>query len=169
GPMFESLEYANWKRFPVGTMVRRKAVTAAEGAAGTTTSVETFTLQQVSDTEVVVERQNTTERSDGSYRAVNPPELRKFLRRFAIPSGMTADDFAKPARGAKPAGEETLTVLGKPYPTKGFTWTDSTEVGPMTIRVWLSDEVPGRLVRQVMTVPKVNTTTVEEVVELKIP
>jgi hypothetical protein len=169
GPTFDSLEYANWKRFPVGTMVRRKAVTSAEGAAGTTTTVETLTLQRVTDSEVVVERQNTTERSDGSYRAVNPPELRKFPRRFAIPNGMTADDFTKPARSAKPAGEETLTVLGKPYKTTLYTWQDSTEAGPMAVKLWLSDELPGRVAKQTMTVEKLKSTTVEEVIELKAP
>jgi hypothetical protein len=167
--MCDNADYANWSRFPVGTVVRRKAVTSSETGTGTTTSVETFTLKSLTDAEAVVERQNTTERSDGSYRAENPPEPRTYPRQFALPPGMTAADFARPALAAEPAGEETITVLGKAYKASVFTWTDGTESGPMHVKVWLSDEVPGRILRQTMTLPKLKNKTEDEVIEIRRP
>lgn len=168
-PLFDDLDYASWKRVPVGTVVKRKSVTTSETTQATTTSMETFTLKDVNDREVVIERQNTTERSDGSYRAVNPPELRKYPRQFRIPAGMTAEDFAKPARSAKKAGEESILVQGKSYTTTAYTWTDNTEAGRMSVRVWLSPDMPGRIVKQEMKVAALKNTTQEEVIEVKVP
>lgn len=169
GPMFDDLDYANWKRFPVGTTVKRKSVTSSEGSAVTVTTVETFTLKGLNDQHAEVSWQNTTERSDGSNRAENPPSVRKIARQFPIPNGMTADDFNKPSRKARPAGEETVTVLGKPYKAVVYAWTDSTEAGPLDVKVWLCDEIPGRIVRQEMRQAGLKNTTVDEVTELTVP
>jgi hypothetical protein len=167
-PLFDSPDYANWKRFPVGTMVKRKSVTTKENTEGGSSSVETLTLKEVNDKEVVVERQNTSERVNGE-RTANPPELRRFPRQFRIPAGMTAEDFSKPSRNAKKAGEEDLTVLGKSYKTTCYTWTDQNEAGKMPIKVWLSDEMPGRIVKQLIVIPDIQNKTVEEVIELRKP
>lgn len=167
-PMFDNLDYASWKRVPVGTRVKRKSVASSETSRVSTTTVETFTLKEVTDQEVVIERQNVTERSDGSYRTTHPPEPRKYPRQFRIPAGMTAEDFAKPARMAKKVGEEAVTVQGKSYATIVYAWTDSTEAGKMHVRVWLSEEMPGRIVKQEMKVPALKNTTLEDVIEVKL-
>src|SRR5262245_12094479 len=169
GPMFDDLDYANWKRFPVNTTVQRKSVISSEANTSTVTSVETLALRKVTDSDIEVSRQNTTERNDGSYRAVNPAEVRRYPRQFAIPTGMTAEDFRKPSRSAKQVGEETVTVLGKDYKSTVYAWTDHTEVGPLEVRVWLSDDMPGRIVKQVMKQPTLKNTTIDEVIEVKIP
>src|SRR5262249_55661852 len=156
-PTFENLDYANWKTFQVGTVVKRRSATRI--GANETVSVETFKLLEVNDHEVVIERQNTTERSDGSYKKVNPPERRTYPKSFKIPSGMTAEDFQKPALAAKETGVETVMVCGKPVRAKVFEWTDRVESGVMPITVWLSDEVPGRIVRQEMRVPAIKSHT----------
>lgn len=168
-PRFDDLDYKNWKRFTVGTMVKRKSVTSSQSGTASTTSIETYTLKSLDEISCVVERQNTTERSDGSYKAVNHPEQRTYNRQFPIPEGMTADDFAKPSRNAKKSGEETLTVLGKEYKCMLYTWDNSTEAGKMKIQLWLSDEMPGRIVKQVMKVDSIKSSTIEEVVEVKTP
>ena len=167
--LFHDLDYANWRRFPVGTQVKRKSVTSAKKAAGSTTSVETFILKEVTDREVVVVRQNTTTRSDGSYHAVNPPDQRKHPRSFAIPPGMSAEDFSKPSRAAKKAGEEVLMAAGAAYKATVYAWADQTESGTMNIRVWLSDDMPGRIVKQEMTVAALGNTTIDEVIDVRIP
>lgn len=167
--LFYDLDYANWSRFPVGTQVKRKSVTSSPKATASTTSVETLTLKEVTDGAVVVVRQNTTQRSDGSYHVVNPPEERKYPRSFAIPSGMTAEDFSKPSRGARKDGEETGTVAGTSYRAVVYTWEDQTESGKMSVRVWLSDDIPGRIVKQEMKVPALENTTSDEVIEVKKP
>jgi hypothetical protein len=169
GPMFATLEFANWKKFPVGTVIKRKSVAAAEGSTATVTSVITFTLLKAGDEEVQISSQNTTERSDGSLKTVNPSVTIPYKRQFALPAGMTPEDFSKPARKAKKEGEEELTVLGKSYKAAVYTWTDQTEAGPLQVKVWLSEELPGRIAKQVMTNAALKTTTTEEVIEIKAP
>ena len=82
---------------------------------------------------------------------------------------MSAEDFSKPARAAKQSGEEAVTVLGKTYRTTVYTWADNTEAGKMEVRLWLSEDMPGRIVKQVMTVAALKNTTVEEVIEVRVP
>ena len=169
GPLTDNVNYANWKKFPVGTKVVRRIVAANDKGGVSTTSVETLTLKELTDKEVVLERQNTTTRSDGSLNAVNPPEPQRFARQFALPNGMTAEDFSKPSRNAKLKGEETVSVLGKDDKATVYTWTDGTEAGPLHITCWVSDDMPGRIVKQTMTQPNLGNTTTDEVVELKRP
>ncbi|MBP3956805.1 hypothetical protein J8F10_16145 [Gemmata sp. G18] len=169
GPMFDTLEYANWKRFPVGTTVKRKLVTSTERSTNKVTSVNTYTLRTLGSDGIEVTRQNTTDRGDGTPPTVNSGETNRFARQFAIPNGMTADDFNKPSRKAKVAGEEDVTVLGKKYKTTIYSWSDSTEAGPLEVKLWLSEEMPGRIVKQVMKQSTLANTTSEEVVEVTIP
>jgi hypothetical protein len=163
-PSFENLDYANWKTFKVGTTVIRR--TETRDGENATISVDTYKLLDVNDKELVVERQNTTERNDGSYRKVNLPEKRTYAKSFKIPEGMTAEDFEKPTPTAKEAGEETLTVCGKAIKAKIYKWTARVESGPMAVTVWISDEVPGRIVKQEMKVAAIKTETVEVIIEM---
>ena len=167
GPLVANLDYANWSRYPIGTAVKIRSVTSRGPVE--TISIETYQLAQLTDTEVVVERQNTTERNDGSYKAVNPPEMRKYKKSFSLPAGMKQEDFAKPSLKAKSAGNESIEVLGKTYAAEVFTWNDHTEAGDMKVKIWLSDEMPGRVVQQTMEVVGIETKTVEQVIELTIP
>jgi hypothetical protein len=164
GPSVENVDYANWVQFKVGTTVKVKSVTARGKAE--TISIETYVLVEVNEKELVVTRQNTTERNDGSYKAVNLPEQRRYNKSFALPDGMTAEDFQKPALKAKLVREEVVTAAGKSYPAKVYEWKDSTEGGAMNVTVWLSNELPGRVVKQVMTVAALETTTTDEVIEV---
>lgn len=167
GPPVLNREFANWSRFPIGTTVKTKSVTQKGDLH--VTSVETLRLIEKSDYEIVVERQNTTERNDGSHGAVNPPERRKYHKSFSLPAGMSESDFAKPALKAKSAANETIEILGKKYNAEVFTWTDQTESGPLEIKLWRSDEMPGRLLKQTITLGKGDKTTNESVIELMLP
>jgi hypothetical protein len=163
-PTFENLDYANWKTFKVGTTITRRTETRI--GANATISVDTYKLLDVNDRELVVERQNTTERTDGSYKKVNLPEKRTYAKSFKIPRGMKAEDFERPNPTAKEAGEETLTVCGKAITAKVYKWTDRVESGPMAVTVWVSDEVPGRIVKQEMKVAAIKSETVEIITEM---
>ena len=166
-PHVLNADYANWKQFPVGTTVARKAVTARDG--NSTTSVETFRLAEVGEAEIVVDRQNTTSRSDSSLTQTNPADTRKFPKSFALPTGMTADDFQKPSMKAKLTGQEVVEIAGKKYATTVYEWTDPTEAGEMKVTVWVSPEVPGRIAKQTMVVEKTATTTLETVESITTP
>lgn len=163
----DNLEYLNWKKFPVGTEVVRTSVTTTAGKSVTT--VERFTLKAVSDDELVVDRQNTTTHSEGGYHQANPPDPRKIAPRILVHPEVDADSFRKPDPKAKRAGKEKLTVLGKEYECDKWEWIGTTDQGPMNVTAWLSDDMPGRVVKQEMKVPKVMSSAVEQVTELKVP
>ena len=165
GEVFQGLEYANWKQFKVGTIVKRRSLTTTVNGPGRVISINTFELANIADNVIEVSRQNTTDRGEGFPVKVNPGSTFKYYRQFPIPNGMTADNFNKPSLKAKKTGEEELTVLGKKYKSTIYKWTDSTEAGPMEVTVWLSEEMPGRIVKQTMVQPQTNTT-VEEVIEI---
>ena len=167
GPTIAHPDYANWSRFPIGTTVIHRSVT--ERGQAQTISTETFRLSELNDGELVVERQNTTERNDGSYRAVNPPEPRRYKKAFSLPAGMTEDDFKKPSLNAKRTGEDTIDVLGTKYKTHVYQWKEHSEVGDMNVTVWYSDEMPGRLVKQQIVIPSTETTTTDTLIEVTIP
>jgi hypothetical protein len=166
-PVADNLDYVNWKSFQVGTSVTRKSVTRV--GENYTASVETLKLLAANDTEVVVERQNTTERSDGSYKAINPPEKRTYVKSFRVPRGMKVEDLQKPALAAKEVGEDLVTVCGKSVKARVFQWSDRSDVGEMQVRLWLSDEIPGRIVKQEIKVPATKSQTLEEVTEMTVP
>lgn len=160
----DNLDYLNWKKFPVGTVVVRTAVST--NGEGSTTGVDTFTLKAVGDAEVSVERQNTTSRSDG-YHKVNPVDTRKVSAKITVHPELDPTDFLKPDRKAKETGKEKVKVLDAEYECVKWEWTNGTEAGPMSVAAWLSDEVPGRIAKQVMKVKvegreNVTTETVTE-------
>lgn len=161
----ESPDYANWKRFkPNITVVRRKV---SKNATDSVTEVRTLRLVEVTSGKVTVETQITVERPN-TPPLVNPPMTQDLPAKFRLPAGMTADQFLKPSLKAKEAEEETLAVGGKGYKAKVFTWEDSTEAGPQPNKLWVSDAMPGRFVKQQMRVEKTNTSTTEEVVEVRL-
>lgn len=167
GDIFQNLDYANWKQFKVGTIVRRKSVTTSVNGPQVVTSVNSFQLLNITDKLIEVSRQNTTDRGDGTPAKVNPGTTFRYPKQFAIPSGMSAEDFSKPALKAKKSGEEEVTVLGKKYKTVVYKWVDATEAGPMDVTAWLCEEIPGRIVKQMMKQPATNTT-IEDVIEIVI-
>jgi hypothetical protein len=167
GPTMTHPDYANWSQFPVGTVVVLKSV--AQRGESKVTSVETLRLLEKDDRRVIVERQNTTERNDGSYKAENPPEKRTYVKDFVLPPGMTEADFAKPSLKAVLKGSEPMTVLGKTVQCERYEWTDGTEAGPMKITLWRSNEIPGRIVKQLMIVEGTKTTTTDEIQSLNMP
>lgn len=165
-PSAPNLDYANWKQFKVGsTVVRKKVVQNKQGSLTETTTVR---LAELTDAKAVVEQQITVVRPD-SPPVVNPPMRLEYFATFRVPPGLTAEQLSLPSLKAKAAGEETVTACGKEYKATVFTWQDSTEAGPMPNKLWLSDAMPGRVVKQEMKVESVGNSTTEEVVEVKLP
>lgn len=165
----EHPDYAAWKKFKPGTVVKRRAVVSRADSANKVVATETFTLIELTPAGAVVERQKTVERIGEEARVdVAPPERRTAPATFALPEGMVADEFAKPSRDAKLTGEEVVTVAGKEYKCRVYTFSNGTEAGPMAIRVWWCDEMPGRLVKQTMGTPNGNATE-ETVTDVTVP
>jgi len=50
-----------------------------------------------------------------------------------------------------------------------FTWLDGTESGPMEIKAWYVDTLPGRIARQTMRVAEKEFESLEEITSISIP
>ena len=159
GPTVVHPEYANWNLFPVGVEVTRyRVVSNPNGEVQVTTVLK---LSEKSEQHVDVVSQVNVVRP-GEQPQENPPETTRFPASFAIPKGLTEEYFQLPSIKAKKTGEESMDVHGKTVKAEVFEWTESNETGPMTIKLWRSDEVPGRIVRQEMLIEASQTKTIEE-------
>jgi hypothetical protein len=151
-------EYANWSRFDVGTQaIRDRVVSNASGKVHVTTSL---TLAEKTDEHVEIVSQVTVQRPNEAIQE-NPPESTRFPATFALPDGMTKEYFQLPSPKAVKISEEPQELAGKSFVADVYEWTESNETGPMKIKLWRSDEVPGRIYRQEMLIESSQTTTTE--------
>lgn len=157
-------EYANWSQFAVGTTVVRYRVVTNENGKVKETSTLTLTDKSMENLEVTT--QVTVERT-GEPIKDNPPEIDRFSRSFSKPAGLSEEFFILPNLKAKKVGIEQHEVHGKTVTVDVFEWTESNEAGPMTVKLWRSDQVPGRIVRQEMLIESRQTKAVEELLEVK--
>lgn len=164
-PVADNHEYANWKRFPVGTAVTRKKV--VKNSKHSLTEITVVRLAELTDAKAVVEMQITVERPDTPPK-VNPPMRMEYPATFRVPPGLTAEQMGLPSLEAKKTGEEKVTAAGQEYAALVYEWQDTTDVGPMPNKAWLSEAMPGRLVRLEGRVEGVGNSTTEEVVEIKL-
>ena len=157
-------EYVNWSRFPVGIIVvRKKEVTNNFGTVRVTT---TLRLAEKTADKVIVESQVTVDRS-GESVVENPPQRFNFPATFRLPEGMKLQQFSLPSLKARQVGEESRSACGREYKTEVFTWDEVNEAGPMAVKLWRTDDIPGRMLRQ-----EINGhmhASVEEIVEIREP
>jgi hypothetical protein len=163
-PQVPHPEYAHWSQFPVGMgVVRKKEVSNEFGKLQVTS---TFRLIEKTAAKVVVESQVTVERPEESV-VKNPPQNFEFPATFRLPQGMRVEQFSLPSLKAKHVGEEVRSACGREYTTQLFTWDEMSEAGPMAVKLWRSNDIPGQMLRQ-----EINGRTqvsVEEVVEVVQP
>ncbi|MFM8573049.1 MAG: hypothetical protein ACKOAU_15755 [Pirellula sp.] len=157
-------EYANWSRFAVGDQVVRHRIVSNKMGKVEVTSV--LSLAEKTEAYVDVVSQVNVQR-EGETLQENPPETTRFPSRFKLPNGLTEDFFKLPSNKAIKVGDDTQVVEGKTIQTEIFEWTEHNESGPMTVKLWRSDEVPGRIVRQEMLVESSQTKTVEEIKQVR--
>jgi hypothetical protein len=160
-PLVDNPEFASWNRFPVGiAVVRKKEVSNDSGSVRVTT---TLRLVEKKRDKVVVESQVTVDRP-GEPVVENPSQKLEFAAAFQLPQGMKPEQFALPSLKAKVVGNETRMACGREYQTELYSWDERNEAGPMTIKLWRSEEIPGRMLRQ--EVKGRTQVSVEEVVEI---
>lgn len=158
-------EYKNWSKFPVETSVnRRKVVSNTHGDVVVTTKVW---LQSKKEDSVSVGSQITVQRPDTAV-VENEADFAKFPSTFRLPSGFTEDQFILPAAKAKETGKEIVKIGDKEFDATIYEWTESSEAGPTTVKLWRSDDVPGRFLRQEMITKGIETTSLEEVTEVNL-
>ncbi len=108
--------------------------------------------------------------SDGTGKVVQSPS-QSYTQPQMFPL-VRRDDERR--RGETPErfnsqGEETIKLAGRDFKTQWFDSNGQTEAGKSQTRTWMSDEVPGKLVKAVTQVPSAKNTTTVELIELKIP
>ena len=156
-------EYANWSRFPVGASVTRQRVVTNEfGEVRVTTKMW---LEDKSSEQVAVGSQVSVVRSDNPPEN-NPPGSTTYPAKFALPNGLKPDLFLLPSSKAKLVGEESVMIGDLEVKSEVFEWTENNEAGPMTVKLWRSEEVPGRIVRQEMLTESSSTKTIEQISEI---
>jgi len=160
-PLVAHPEYANWSRFPVGTTVVRKKEVASESETVHVTT--TLRLIEKTADKVDVERQVSVDRP-GRPLEQNPPIKFHFFATFPLPQGMQLEQFSLPSLEAKLVGEEIRAACGREYQAQLFAWEEVNETGPMTVKLWRSNDIPGRMLRQ--EINGRDHISVEEVVEI---
>lgn len=156
-------EYSNWSRFPVGaSVIRKRVVTNEFGEVLVTTKMW---LEDKSPEQVAVGSQVSVMRTDTPPEN-NPPSSTTYPAKFALPSGLKPELFLLPSSKAKLVGEERVSIGELEVTAEVFEWTENNEAGPMTVKLWRSEEIPGRIVRQEMLTESSSTKTFEQISEL---
>ena len=158
-------EFVNWSKFPVESSVnRRKVVSNTSGEVVVTTKVW---LQSKAEDNVSVGSQITVKRPELPI-VENEPNFAKFPATFRLPKGLTEEQFYLPSAQAKETGKDVVKVGEKEFEATVYQWTESSEAGPTSVKLWRSNEVPGRFLRQEMITKGIETTSIEEVIEISL-
>lgn len=147
GPKLRSVDnpnYLTWSKFPVGTQVVR--VNKIVNDQGTVTVTTSLKLQEIDKSIAKVESQITVERP--SDLTVNPPQILDYLAKQSVLESTTDEQVAAPLKEAKLLRTESISVLGKEFQAKVYTWKTALESGPADVIGWYSDEFPGRQIKQ---------------------
>lgn len=163
----ENPEYASWAKHKKGTAVTLKSTTVA--GAINSESVITTTLADIGADSLTVEMAVTSKVNGMEFK--NPPIKREIAKSVALPAGVKKEDFGKVAAGAKAEeGTETVKVGGAEYKAKWYKSKTKAGDGEVESKVWMSDDVPGGLLKTVATTTGATPATVTlEVVEVKKP
>lgn len=159
-------EFVNWSKFPENASVkRRKVVSNTHGEVIVTTKVW---LKSKSAESVTVGSQITVQRPEMPI-VKNDDDFVQFPATYRLPKGLTEDQFYLPSAKAKETGTEKIKVGEREFNATIFEWTESSEAGPSSVKLWRSDEMPGRFIRQELITKGIETTSLEEVTEVEIP
>lgn len=165
-PMLDHPVFVNWSQFPIGThVVLQRCVSNPQGQL-----IETrrMWLEDKGPQNVSVGSQVTVQRQ-GETALVNDEAIVVYPATYRLPHGVDASQFQLPSRLAKETGTEVLNVDGVELNTKIYEWIESNETGPMRVKLWHSDQIPGKIVRQELFTESTSTMSVENVIEWRPP
>jgi hypothetical protein len=165
-------DYANWSKFPKGTSVTRVG-TSVEPDGRTSIVTQTLTLVEVAADKVVLEEEYISD-VPGATKFKTKPKAREVPKSVQLPAGSTKDEFTTKLPGTVEEGKEakTVKVPGGEFKAKWFKTVVERGGNRIEGKSWVSDEVPGRIVKVEETTSgkgKQLYTTVREVVEVKKP
>lgn len=163
-------EFASWSKFKKGTSVTLKMSSTAAGM--TFETVTTSTLVEVGADKVVLESMGVTKVNGMEIKT--PAAKRDLPKTIKLPDNVKKPD-PKDAKVEKPMGTfeegtETLKIGGTEIKTKWFKAKAEIAGSKTESKTWMSDEVPGQLVKmEATTTGAVVSTTKMELIEFKKP
>jgi hypothetical protein len=165
GEPVDNPDYLRWHRFPLGTrVVRKREIVNSQGKVEVVT---TLTLREKTEKKIRVDQQVTVIRLESTLE--NEPQSLDYAAKFEMPEGMKLESFALPSLKAQQTGIDDIEVLGKTYEADVFEWVEQNERGPMSVKLWRSDEIPGSTLKEESVVKNGNDRILEMVIEINIP
>lgn len=158
-------EYVNWSQFEEKASIVRKRL--VENANGTVVVTTKMWLDKKDENEVRVGSQVTVERPN-EPAVENDVDIVRYPATYRLPKGMEESRFYLPSAKAKETGTESVKIGDDEFETKVFEWEENNESGPMTVKLWRSDKIPGKIVRQELLTKSSATKSTEEIIELRL-
>jgi hypothetical protein len=164
-------DFKSWSKFAKGTSVTRTGkTTLPNGQISVLT--ETTTLKEVGADKVVVEVEYISD-VPGSTKFKTRPESKEILKLVPLPAGVKEVDFTSRLPGTVEEGKKTekVKVPAGEFQCKRYRTKVEARGSRIDATVWVSEEVPGRIVRVVETraSKEITYTTVRELTEFKKP
>jgi hypothetical protein len=163
GPRVESVVYRRWAKFKPGTVVEYSGSSEQPGKAKEEQTT-TYTIKAVADDKVTV-GVVVAFREPNSQTVANPSQDFIYPRWVRTMAGRPAAADGQPA-GATGPEEVTETVAGKAYKARLYRSKGAVEAGPTSTDTYLSDEVPGGLLKSVTTVIPIQRVTITVVTRI---
>jgi hypothetical protein len=160
-------EFANWSKFKKGTSVTMKSVSSFNNMSSEATI--TSTLIDVGADKLVIEMTSAVKSAGMEFKG--EPMKRDVSKTVTLPEGFKKEDFSKgKPPGTYEEGTETLKVGGSDVKTKWYKYKFEVQGTKTEAKMWMSEDVPGIMVKSEMTSSgAVATTTKMEVTEIKKP
>jgi hypothetical protein len=137
--LVDNPSYKGWSSFAVGSFVKYRTVITADG--NSTETILTFTLMELTDEKAVVELKFVTKVAGSEFAM--PPVVEEYPAK--VPESDTGYDL-KPEETEE--GDETIEALGSSLDCHWVRTVHLISGIKTTTQSWMSDEVPGRLVRK---------------------
>ena len=166
----ENPEFASWSKFKKGTTVTLKMMTTAANV--TSEVLMTTTLVETGADKVVVETSTVTKFNGMEFKA--PAAKRDVAKTIKLPDGVKKPDPKDPKvekpTGTFEEGTETLKIGGTEIKTKWFKAKAEVAGNKTESKTWMSDDVPGSLVKMEATTTGAAPSTIRmELIEFKKP
>ena len=138
--MKENPEFTYWSKFKAGSSTTMSGDMEASGQKMGMEMTVTLVEADKDKGTVTLERSGAMEFNG---QKINQP-----------PSKSVVDSKPKANETYKEAGEETLTIAGKELKCKVYEVEQGEGPGKMSARIWVSEEVPGGMVKMTMKGPQ---------------
>ncbi len=162
----DSPQYLSWAKAGKGASVTLQSTTVMGDDPTPITSTMVYKLRELNPDKAIIDMVTTTDQTGKTV--TNSPQEFTIRRAFPLLPGIKKEDIGRP-NDALEKGDETLKLAGKEFKAQWYTFKGRTDAGPSTTRTWMSDDVPGMLLKSVTTVPKVKAVITLELIEFKTP